>query len=211
MYTNRTDAARRLAERLGTYKGQNPLILAIPRGAVPMGQLIAEELEGDLDVVLVHKLGAPGNPELAVGAVSEAGEVFLGEVGRQLEVSEEYVRREAEKQVELLKERRAKYTPHRGPIDPSDRTVILVDDGVATGSTMEAAINIVREASPKKLIVAVGVAPAETLSRLRSLADEVICPEVPDIFMAVGQAFLEFEPVSDDQVVQILGSTTENA
>lgn len=211
MYRNRAEAARLLAERLGTYKGQNPLVLAIPRGAVPMGWIIAESLNGELDVVLVHKLGAPGNPELAVGAVSEDGDIFLGEAARELSVSGDYIEREAEEQLGVLNERRSAYTPGRGPIAPSGRTVILVDDGVATGSTMEAAVYLVRETQPERLVVAVGVAPPKTLNRLRTLADEVVCPEVPDVFHAVGQAFAEFEPVTDADVVRILRAATKDA
>ena len=207
MFANRTQAAHQLAQHLQAYEGENPLVLAIPRGALPMGKIIAEALGGELDVVLVHKLGAPGNPELAVGAVSEKGAVFTNANARALGVSREYIDREAEKQLQVLKERRERYTPDRGPIRPEGRTVIVVDDGVATGSTMVAALRTLREADPDRLIVAIAVAPADTVKDLREEADTVICLEVPHPFVAVGQAFVEFDPVTDDEAIAVLQST----
>ena len=209
MFQNRTQAAQRLAQRLKSYAEENPLVLAIPRGAVPMGRIIADALYGDLDVVLVHKLGAPGNPELAIGAVSEDGHVFVGENARRIGVSQDYIEREADRQHQVLKERREAYTPERERFDPEGRTVIVVDDGVATGATMMAALDAVRRAEPKHLIVAVGVAPQSTLNQIREAADEVICLEVPEMFVAVGQAFREFGPVTDEDVIRILRSARE--
>ena len=209
MFQNRTQAAQRLAHRLKEYADEKPLVLAIPRGAVPMGRIIADTLYGDLDVVLVHKLGAPGNPELAIGAVSEDGHVFVGENARRIGVSQSYIEREAERQRRVLTERREAYTPDRERFDPEGRTVIVVDDGVATGATMIAALDAVRRADPKRLIVAVGVAPQSTLNQLREGADEVVCLEVPDLFVAVGQAFREFGPVTDEDVIRILRSARE--
>lgn len=206
MFKNREEAAHQLVQHLAEYKGTRPLVLAIPRGAVPMGKIIAEALEGELDVVLVHKLGAPGHPEYAIGAVSETGDVFLRAQAKEPALPEAYIDREADEQGRVLKARRATYTPDRGPIDPEGRTAIVVDDGVATGATMGAALETVRRARPERLVVAVAVAPAETLERLRSLADEVVCLEVPAFFMAVGQAFMEFEPVTDEDVVRLLRS-----
>lgn len=206
MFTNREEAAHQLVQHLAEYKGTRPLVLAIPRGAVPMGKIIAEALEGELDVVLVHKLGAPGNPEYAIGAVSETEDLFLRAQAKEPALPESYIERAADEQMRVLKARRETYTPDRGPIDPEGRTAIVVDDGVATGATMGAALETVRRARPERLVVAVAVAPAETLERLRTLADEVVCLEVPAFFTAVGQAFMEFEPVTDEDVTRIMRS-----
>ena len=208
MFANRTEAARQLARRLRAFRGETPLVLAIPRGGVPMGRIVAEALEGELDVVLVHKLGAPGNPELAIGAVSEHGDVFVHETAGELGVSRDYIQGEAEEQLRTLRARRERYTPHRDPISPEGRTVIVVDDGVATGSTMEAALKTLREAGAETLVVAVAVAPADTVKTLRAEADEVVCLEVPEPFVAVGQAFAEFGTVTDEDAIAALESTS---
>lgn len=204
------DAARQLAEKLAPYQGEKPLVLAIPRGAVPMAHHIAQSLRGDLDVVLVRKLGAPNQPELAVGAVDESGEVHLHPYAEQLHLSQNYLEGEKEDQIETLRERRASYTPHRPPIPPKGRVVIIVDDGIATGSTMSAAIHAIRAKKPKKLIVAVGVAPPDTIRRLKNEADEVLCLATPDPFYAVGQFFQDFSQVSDSEVVKLLEEGKQN-
>lgn len=206
MYEDRNDAAESLTRELAAYQGQNPLVLAIPRGAVPMAAHIARALDGDLDVVLVHKLGAPGNPEFAVGAVSEDGSVHVADHARHMGVDENHLRQEAEEQLQTIRQRRQKYTPVRRAIDPRGRTVIVVDDGVATGSTMLAALRAVHAQHPERLIAAVGVAPPDTHARLRAEADEVVCPLTPDTFQAVGQFFLRFDQVTDDEVVSTLAS-----
>ncbi len=204
MFANREQAARQLVARLQPYDGVYPLVLAIPRGGVPMGKIVADALGGELDVVLVHKLGAPGNPELAIGAVSEHGAVFPHELARAVGTREDYIRREAEKQLQTLRERRQKYTPDREAVSPEGRTVIIVDDGVATGATMTAALRTVQEAGPERLIVAIGVAPPGTVRALQATADEVVCLATPRQFVAVGQAFAEFGPVTDEEVVAAL-------
>jgi predicted phosphoribosyltransferase len=204
VFRNREDAARLLAETLIKYRNQNPLILAIPRGAVPMAHIIAEALEGEVDVVLVHKLGAPGQPELAIGSVDERGQVYVGEHAASLGVDDEYIAREKKAQMKILRSRRALYTPVHPPIDPIGRIVIVVDDGIATGATMVSALRAVRDQNPCKLIAATAVASREALDMIRGLADEVVCLEVPEIFYAVGQFFLEFPQVSDEEVVTLL-------
>lgn len=201
-FHNRADAAEKLAEKLSMYKGENPLVLAIPRGAVPMGKMIAERLDGELDVILVRKLGAPGNPEFAIGAVDEAEKVAMGEGG--FSEDDPFVRQEIESQMRTLRERRKHYTPERDPVDPAGRVVIIVDDGVATGSTMLAALRSVRDKNPAKLIAAIGVAPPDTMRVLEQEADEVVCLEIPAMFLAVGQFFEEFEQVSDEEVIALL-------
>jgi len=203
-FQNREQAAHLLARRLEKYRGQNPLVLAIPRGAVPMARIIADSLGGEMDVVLVHKLGAPGEPELAIGAVDETGQVYLAEYAQDLEISDDYINAEKQTQLETLRKRRALYTPLRPPIDPCRRIVIVVDNGVATGSTMIAALRAVRARKPARLVAAAAVASRETLRKIASEADETICLEVPARFYAVGQFFEDFSQVSDEQVVAIL-------
>ncbi|SDN62326.1 Predicted phosphoribosyltransferase [Halomonas shengliensis] len=204
MFRNRHAAAERLAEALAHLKGEHPLVLAIPRGGVPMGRVIADTLQGELDVVLVRKIGAPGNPEYAIGAVSEDGSVHLEEAARGCR--EAWLAGEVERQRELIAERRRRYTPVRSPIDPAGRLVVVVDDGSATGATMAAALATLRQRGPARLVAALGVAPPDTVARLETLADEVVCGEVPERFGAVGQFFADFDQVGDDEVVALLGA-----
>lgn len=203
LFENREHAARLLARRLSAhYKNTNPLVLAIPRGAVPMAKIIADSLGGELDVVLVHKLGHPAQPELAIGAVDESGNVFLSDYGLGIEA--EYLEEERKRQLEVLRQRRAQYTPARSPIDPRDRSVIVVDDGIATGSTMIAALRAIRAQKPKKLVGAVGVASPAAVRAMSREADAIICLKVPGEFYAVGQFFKDFSQVSDGAVIAIL-------
>jgi predicted phosphoribosyltransferase len=132
-FHNREHAAHLLGEKLTTYRGQHPLVLGIPRGAVPMAKIIAAALGGDLDVMLVHKLGAPGNPELAIGSVDETGRVYLSEHVCELGIDDDYLEKEKQAQLKTLQKRRAQYTPVRPPLDPAGRLVIVVDNGIATG------------------------------------------------------------------------------
>ena len=203
-FRSREHAAHLLAERLAKYRGQNPLVLAIPRGAVPMGKIIADALGGELDVVLVHKLGAPGQPELAIGAIDENGHVYLSDYVRALEISSEYLAAEKEAQLVTLRERRATYTPLHPPCDSAGRIVIVVDNGVATGATLIAGLRAVRARKPAKLIAAVAVAPRETFKKIAALADEVVCLEAPEVFYAVGEFFEDFSQVTDEEVAAIL-------
>lgn len=203
-FRNRDEAARRLADRLAEYKGTNPLILAIPRGAVPMAKIIAEKLGGDVDVVLVRKLGAPGNPEFAIGSIDESGWAYIADYAASAGATPDYVEREKARQMETMRQRRAQYTPIRPPIDPTGRTVIVIDDGLATGSTMVSALHALRAKGPAKLICAVPVAPPETIEKVAGYCDEVVCLETPFDFRAVGQFYMEFPQVEDDEVIAIL-------
>jgi predicted phosphoribosyltransferase len=203
-FRNRNHAATLLAERLAEYRGQRPLVLAIPRGAVPMAAIIADALGGAVDVVLVRKLGAPGQPELAIGAVDERGHVSLVHTAKELGVSDAYIAREVEAQTKVIRARRSLYTPIHPPIDPAGRIAIVVDDGIATGATMLAALAAVRERRPATLVAAMGVAPTDVLGRVQDLADRVVCLETPEVMFAVGEFFRDFPSISDEEVVEIL-------
>lgn len=203
-FEDRLSAARLLAARLATFRGTRPLVLGIPRGGVPMARVVAEALDGDLDVVLVHKIGAPGNAEFAIGSVSELGEVVLGPAAAAVGADADYVTREVEAQGRALRERRRLLSPVDAPADPTDRVVIVVDDGVATGSTMLAALTLLRRSRPRRLVAAMAVAPPATVRRLAGAADDVVCLDTPSEFRAVGQFFGDFTPVTDDEVVAAL-------
>lgn len=204
MFRDRIEAGRRLADALKAYQGQHPLVLAIPRGAVPMGKVVADALGGDFDVVLVRKIGAPFQRELAVAAVDESGWIYrtpsLGEDPHL----RDYITSEAAVQLDLIRQRRRQYTPQRASHDAAGRIVIVVDDGLATGATMITALHSLREKHPQRLICAVPVAPVETVARIRSRADEVVCLATPPFFEAVGQFYANFNQVEDDEVVATL-------
>jgi predicted phosphoribosyltransferase len=204
-FEDRTEAGRLLAQRLIQYKGQRPLVLAIPRGAVPMGKIIATELGGELDVVLVHKLGAPHNPELAIGSIDETGAVYLDPEARGL-WNDAYLENEKQAQLAQLQRRRRAYASTGTPIDAAGRVVIVLDDGMATGSTMIAALRAVRGRGAAKLIAATAVASSEALRLIRREADEVVCLETPQYLYAIGQHFRNFGQVSDEEVVAALGA-----
>ena len=204
MFANRQDAGRQLAKALSAYKGQHPLILAIPRGAVPMGKTLAGLLEGELDVVLVRKLTSPYSSEFALGAIDESGWAYIADYAASAGGTPEYLEREKQRQMQTLRERRAQYTPLRPPIDPAGRIAIVIDDGLATGSTMIAALHATRAKNPAKLICAVPVSPPDTLEKIRPLCDELVCLSAPPEFRAVGQFYMDFNQVSDDEVIDIL-------
>jgi predicted phosphoribosyltransferase len=207
IFANRIDAAKQLAAALAEYRGKNPLVLAIPRGAVPMAAIIADELDGEMDVVLVRKLRAPGSPEFAIGSVDESGWSYIADYAAGTGAGEEYVKREIDTQMETMRRRRAQYTPVRPPIDPAGRVVIVIDDGLATGSTMIAALHALRAKKPAELICAVPVSPPDTLLKIHGNADRVVCLSAPSDFYAVGQFYADFPQVEDEEVVAILAAS----
>ncbi|MBY0579973.1 MAG: phosphoribosyltransferase [Burkholderiales bacterium] len=206
MFADRDEAARLLAKKLEHYRGKSPLIFAIPRGAVPMAKIIADALQGEIDVVLVRKLRSPYSPEFAVGSVDESGWCYVADYADREGAGPEYIEREKSAQMAILAQRRAKYTP---PLNPGGRIAIVIDDGLATGSTMISALHALRSKNPSRLICAVPVAPPETLARVSELADETVCLEAPEFFQAVGQFYRHFPQVEDDEVVSILKAAHE--
>lgn len=204
-FEDRADAGRRLAGKLGDMPRHRPLVLAVPRGGIEVALPIAQALHADLDVVLARKLRAPARPELALGAISESGEVHLNNHGRTItDGGRHWLEREKAHQREEMLRAAALFRSARPAAGVADRTVVIVDDGIATGATMLAALRAVRASRPREVVVAVPVAPAERLTEVASLADRVVCLEQPEDFQAVGQFYRRFEQVGDDRVLHIL-------
>jgi putative phosphoribosyl transferase len=205
MFRDREDAARQLAAKLRDYEFKAPLVLAIPRGGVITGAVLAREIGAELDVVLSRKLRAPNQPELAFGAISENGEMYLnGDAAEASGVTDEYFHQEKECQLAVIACRKQRMRRVRPKSLIQGRSVIVTDDGVATGSTMIAALQTVRSQQPAELIVAVPVAPADRVRDLEKFCDEVVCLCPAEHFWSVGQFYEKFPTVEDDQVVEIL-------
>ena len=204
MFRDRNEAGELLARALTKWRGKNPLVVAIPRGAVPMAKVIADVLGGQLDIVMARKLHAPGNPEFAIGAVDETGWTYLADYAEQTDATRRYIDHEVAMELETMRRRRAEYTPGRAPIDTAGRIVIAVDDGLATGATMIAALHALRARNPKRLVCAVPVAAAAAVEKIRPYADELVCLGVPEFFYAVGQFYRNFAQVDDAEVVALL-------
>ena len=212
MFYDREDAARRLAAKLKGRPLHEPLVLAIPRGGVVTGDVLARELGADLDVVLSRKLRSPGQPELAIGAITEDGRVCLDrEIEEYLEVPEEYLAEECRRQLAEIARRGKLFRAVRPQSRISDRSVIVTDDGIATGSTMIAALKTVKSRKPRELIVAVPVASRDRLEEVRRWCDDAVCLLIPEDFQAVGQFYENFSQVEDEQVVEILRNFTSES
>jgi len=209
MFLDRKDAGRKLARALLKHKEQKPIIVAVPRGGVPVGYEVARALAAPLDIIVVRKLGAPGQPELGIGAVSDGDQprtIINEELARMIGVSREHLMREIRLQLKEVERRQHAYRSGRTALDISGRTVIVVDDGIATGGSIRAALRSVRRNNPKRLILAVPVAPADTVEALRMEADEVVCLHSPIGFGGVGEFYRDFRQTTDEEVIRLLES-----
>lgn len=202
---SRQEAAARLAPKLAPYRSTDTLVMGIPRGGIVIADVIARALDCDLDVVLTRKIGAPGNPELAVGAVAENGQVFINEaVAGPVGADEAYIEREKARQLEEIRVRRERYRSVLAPSAPSGRPVVVVDDGVATGATMLAALWAVGSEKPSRTVAAVPIGAPQAIARLRQAADEVVCLLAPQSLRSIGQHYEDFPQVDDSEVLAIL-------
>jgi predicted phosphoribosyltransferase len=205
MFRDREDAARQLAARLKGRQFRDPLVLAIPRGGVVTGAVLAREIGAELDVILSRKLRAPFQEELAIGAVSEDGQVYLNHHAREiLGPLEEHLATEREHQLAEIARRKKLVRAIRPQASVAGRSVIVTDDGIATGSTMIAALQSIRPREPHELIVAAPVAPPERLAEVRQWCDEVVCLFAPRHFWAIGQFYENFEQVEDNEMLELL-------
>jgi putative phosphoribosyl transferase len=206
-FADRNDAGRRLATELLAYKDARPVVLALPRGGVVIGYEVACRLHAPLDIVLVRKIGAPQQPELAIGAIVEGNPVerFINqELVAELQVPASYVEKETEREKHEIERRRLLYFEDRRPVAVQGRTAIVVDDGIATGATMRAALAAVGRRRPSQLVLAVPVAPAQTIEDLRDAADEIVCLMAPEDFGAIGLFYRDFHQLDDQSVIALL-------
>ena len=205
-FLDRADAGRRLAGALERFRSRNPVIVALPRGGVPVGFEVAKALGAPLDVMVVRKLGAPGHEELAVGAIAPGAVYVDRSIVRQLGVTPAYLERVAATEARELERRERAYRSGRPPLDVEGRVAILVDDGLATGATVRATVDSLRQRRPAQVVVAAPVGAPETVARLRDVADEVVCLETPGDFRAVSLAYDDFAPTTDAEVVRCLAA-----
>ena len=213
LFEDRREAGKALAQELAPFKGQDDVIvLGIPRGGVVVGHEVAEALDLPLDVYITRKIGAPRNPELAIGAVASDGTLILDhELANRLGVSQDYIDRESERQTQEIKRRTSEYRGELPDLELKGKVVILADDGVATGATTLATIQAIRAQEPAKLVLAVPVGPRDTIQRLRREVDELYCLHAPEIFWAVGAFYNVFDQTSDEEVKTLLQSNQQQA
>lgn len=207
MFVDRQHAGAALAEALQKYKRSSPIIYALPRGGVAVGAIVADRMSAPLDLILVRKLGAPGYPEFAIGAVVDgpAPAIILHkDTVRQLHVSNDFIAQAKAAALAEIERRRASYLGTRPPISPTGRSAVIVDDGIATGATMEAAVEGMRRAGAREIVVAVPVAPMDAAARFHLLADDFVCLETPPVFQSVGSHYRDFEQLTDADVLRLL-------
>ena len=207
LFRDRQEAGRRLAARLLPFAGQQPVVLALPRGGVVVGFEIAAALQAPLDLVLVRKIGAPFQPELAVGAVVDGtppATVLNDDIVAQFAIPEDYIEAERTRMLMEIERRRRLYLAGRSRAAVAGHTALVVDDGIATGATMRAALQALRAAAPARLVLAVPVAPPDTLALLRAEADEVVCLAAPAPFGAIGCFYADFHQIPDAEVITLL-------
>lgn len=206
MFKDRYEAAMLLVKKLEKYKNKNGIILAVPRGGIPIGYYIAKELDLPLEIILSKKIGHPQNSEYAIGSVSLHGKIINDDLTN---VSMDYINTESERILIGLKEKFKLYMGNRKATDLKDKTVIIVDDGIATGNTILATLEMIKKSKPKEIIIAVPVAPPTTAKKLSMLVDELICLYTPEDFMGVGQFYESFSQVTDDEVIKFLDDASK--
>ena len=204
-FSDRTEAGERLGDALRERDVDADVVLAIPRGGLPLGRAVADALDAPLDVVVASKIGAPGNPEYAIGAVASDGTVWRNEdaIGRT-GADEAYFEREREREAAVAREKAERYRGDRPPLDLAGKRVVLVDDGVATGATARACLNMLEDADAERVVLALPVGPPDTVAELRTLADDVVCLQTPSAFRGVGQFYERFDQVSDEDAIAYL-------
>jgi predicted phosphoribosyltransferase len=206
-FLDRADAGRQLAGALASYKDERPVVLALPRGGVVVAAEVATALDAPLDLILVRKLGVPAEPELAMGAVVDGAAPIVvrnEDVLRMTDVGEAEFNATRDAELAEIERRRLRYLGDRGRADVTGRTAIVIDDGIATGATIRAALRATRLRKPSKLVVAVPVAPTDSLEELRGEADDIVCVERHDLFGAIGAYYADFQQVSDQEVIETL-------
>lgn len=204
-FRNRSDAGEQLATAIDERGIEAEIVLAIPRGGLPLGRAVADSLGVPLDIVVASKIGAPDNPEFALGAAASDGSVWLDhDTIERLEVTDEYLEQEREREADAARTKARRYRRGRDPPDLTGQSVVIVDDGAATGSTAIAAIRLVRAQGAGQVVLAVPVGPPDTIADLRAEADAVVCLATPAHFQAVGQFYDRFNQVSDDEAIEYL-------
>jgi len=207
MFTDRLEAGRKLAKRLSRFRDERPLVLALPRGGVPIGYEVAKALDAELDIVIARKIGTPGQPELALGAIVDGDHpevVFNDDVMQAVSPSQAFLEREKQSLLREIARREKVYRAGRPKPGIAGRTVIVVDDGIATGATVRAALHALRRAGPKRLVLATPVAPPDTIAALKADADDVVCLDMPEPFYAISLHYGAFPQLEDAEVTEIL-------
>lgn len=204
-FSDRVDAGKRLASALASFVAKDAIVLAIPRGGVVVGYEVAKSLNVPLDVIIPHKIGAPDNQELAIGAMTEDGTIILDKnLVAYIGVSQTYIKEESERQKQEIERRLKMYRQDEAYPNLSGREVVIVDDGIATGSTMKAALASVKNRGAKSVTVAIPVGPPSTIKELKNQADNVICLYTPAYFQAIGQFYVDFDQTTDEEVIELL-------